>query len=332
MLSSATSLPFAASDVDPPAPSARRHLIRLDPREAFCADRIQSFRHTYHEHPLFELPALAELAKRLAPTRQCRFIRRGATQSSRFHHVAADPDGRDIDEVFRRIEEPGSWISLYNIETEPAYGALLQEIIDAMRGVVEPQQPGVYQVCGYLFISAPPSVTPFHIDRENNFWLQLRGRKTMSIWDHRDRDVVAAEDVERFVVRGSLDKVRLDERFRARARDFDVGPGDGVYFPSTSPHMTRSDPGWTRPGDGVSISVGVVFYTAVTRRIANAHVVNAVARRFGVRPTEPGLQAWRDRAKHPVGRALVWAMNRFRGYEPQMGMLPPEQSMRRLPE
>jgi hypothetical protein len=55
-------------------------------------------------------------------------------------------------------------------------------------------------------------MTPFHIDRENNFWLQIRGRKTLTLWDHRDRSVVPAEAVERFILFGDLDDVRLPPR------------------------------------------------------------------------------------------------------------------------
>jgi len=176
-----------------------------------------------------------------------------------------DELGRPLDEVFRRIEEPGSWVALYNVETHPAYKTFLAEVTESFRPLVEHEQTGICNVGGFIFISAPPSVTPFHIDRENNFWLQIRGRKTLNVWDHTDRHVVAAADVDQFIVYGGLENVRLEDGFVERSHQFDVGPGDGVYFPCTSPHMTRTDPSWTRRGDGVSVSIGVVFYTDQTR-------------------------------------------------------------------
>ena len=60
-----------------------------------------------------QLPELAELAKALFPTNQCRFIKPGSTVASKFEHAAQSHDGRDIDEVFRRMEEPGSWLALW---------------------------------------------------------------------------------------------------------------------------------------------------------------------------------------------------------------------------
>jgi hypothetical protein len=303
------------------APGApRRHRIWVDDPAAFSSLRVQPIQHDFHLHPLMQLPALAELALRLAPTRQCRFIRPGSAQDSEFHHDPADPSGRGIDEVFRRIEEPGAWVALYNVETDPTYRALLAEVTASVRALVEPQQPGMFNVGGFIFISAPPSVTPFHIDRENNFWLQVRGRKVMNVWEPDDRAVVAADAVERFIAHAALEDVRLRDGFRERSHEFDVGPGDGVYFPSTSPHMTRSERDWTRPGDGVSISIGVVFYTATTRRAANIHVLNLLLRRLGLRPLPPGRSAWRDRIKYPLGRALVWFKKTFRGYVPKVGM------------
>lgn len=302
------------------SPVAHGHRIWIDDPARFSTRAVQAIHHDFHRHPLLQLPALADLARRLVATRQCRFIRPGSGQDAEFHHDPEAPDGRDIDAVFRRIEEPGSWVALYNVETDPTYRALLAEVTAGVRALVDPQQPGMFGVGGFIFISAPPSVTPFHIDRENNFWLQIRGRKLMNVWDPGDRVVVAADAVDRFIAHAALEDVRLRDGFRERSHAFDVGPGDGVYFPSTSPHMTRSDPDWVRPGDGVSISIGVVFYTETTRRAANIHVLNLLLRRLGLAPRPPGESAWRDRLKYPLGRALVWFKKTFRGYVPRMGM------------
>lgn len=266
------------------------------------------------------LPELARLAKDLSATKQCRFITPDTQQASAFAHNAAAHDGRTIDEVFRRIEEPGSWVALYNVETDPVYRTFLAEVTACVRPLVDAQQPGMCNVGGFIFISAPPSVTPSHMDRENNFWLQVKGRKTMNVWDPTDRHVVGADTADEFILYGSLDKVRLKDGFRERSHEFDVGPGDGVYFPSTSPHMTRSDPGWVRAGDGVSISIGVVFYTDVTRRSANVHAWNHLLRRLGFSPREPGRSIGLDRLKYPFGRALIWFKKTFRDYKPQVGM------------
>jgi hypothetical protein len=299
---------------------AAPYKIWVDDPGAFSTARVQTIHHNFHEHPLMQLPALAVLANELAATKQCRFIAPGSEQASVFAHHPTESAGRSVDEVFRRMDEPGSWVALYNVETNPLYRAFLAEVTAQVRALVEPQQPGMFSVGGFIFISAPPSVTPFHIDRENNFWLQIKGRKTMNVWDHTDRHVVAAGAVEQFIMYAGLEGVRLKEGFRERSHEFDVGPGDGVYFPSTSPHMTRSDPNWVQPGNGVSISIGVVFYTEVTRRHANIHAWNLQLRRLGLTPREPGQSHWLDALKYPCGRSFIWFKKTFRGYRPQVGM------------
>lgn len=302
------------------APSAATRGVWVESPQAFSANRVQPIQHNLHQHPLMQLPALTALAKRLSATKQCRFIAPTTDQADEFHHSPQDSQGRAIDEVMRRIEEPGSWLALYNIETDSTYKAFLDEVIDSARALVEPQQPGIFNVAGYFFISAPPSVTPFHIDSENNFLLQVRGRKTINVWDHTDRQVLPPELAEQFIVYRSLDKVRLRDGFRERSHEFDIGPGQGVYFPCTSPHMTRCDTDWVREGDGVSVSIAVVFYTNVTQRSANVHVWNILLRRLGLTPRQPGESEWLDRLKYPLGRALVWFKQRFRDYKPRKGI------------
>ena len=117
---------------------------------------------------------------------------------------------------------------------------------------------------------------------------------------------------------GSLAQVKLKDESLSRSHEFNVGPGDGVYFPSTSPHMTRSTPEWVRAGDGVSISIGVVFYTDVTKRHANVHAWNRLLRRAGVAPRPPGESPLIDSVKYPLGRALMTA-GRLRGFQPRAG-------------
>jgi len=296
-------------------PTSARFGIVVDEPERFSTAGVHSIRHSFERHPLFQLPELAELAKVLYESKQCRFIKPGAKQDAPFEHESADSAGRSIDEVFARIEEPGSWVALYNVESHPPYRKLLEEIADSVRPLVERQESGMFNVGGFIFVSAPPSVTPFHIDRENNFWLQIKGRKTMNVWDPTDTHVVPTEERETFIANASLDKIRLKEGFRERSHEFDVGPGEGVYFPSTSPHMTHSDVRWVKPGDGVSVSIGVVFYTDVTRRAAHLHILNRLLRRLRLDPRAPGERPWVDGLKYPLALGLVWFKKTFRGYE-----------------
>lgn len=126
---------------------------------------------------------LRQLANRLYPKGQCRFVRPGITQASAFSHAPFSPDGRSVDEIFDDIRKPGSWVALYNVEKDARYREFLAEVQAAFKPLIVREQGRLLDVGGFIFISAPPSVTPFHIDRENNFWLQIHGRKRMTVWD-----------------------------------------------------------------------------------------------------------------------------------------------------
>lgn len=291
----------------------------ISPKGEFSSYSISPISHNYGSHPLMVMNRLQQLAEFLMERKQCRFVSPDIKQNSEFFHQSETVDGRSLDEVFEHIEEPTSWIALYNIEAHPEYKAFLEEVISSVKPLIEQEQKKIFNVGGFIFISAPPSVTPFHIDRENNFWLQIRGRKLMTVFDHRDSQVISQDKVERFIVYRGLDDVRLKDEFTDRGHEFDVGPGDGVYFPSTSPHMTHTNNEWVKPTDGVSVSIGVVFYTDYTRRHAQIHQCNNVLRRFGLSPSPPGSGYWSDLIKSRVGHHIAKFKANYRGYNPPPG-------------
>lgn len=282
--------------------SETTYRVWTDDPGGFSTQRITPMHHNFHEHPLFQVPELVKLGMELSKLEQCRFMDPKRTVASALAHDSRPLDGRSVEEFFQRMEEPGSTAAFYNIEVIPRYQALLMSVVNSMRSLVEREQPDIFRVNGFVFFSAPPSVTPFHIDRENNFWLQLHGRKTLNVWDHRDRTIVPADGVEDYIVTQSIGKVRFDEAFLPRGLEFNAQPGDAVYFPSTSPHMTRSKVDRAAPpGDRMSISIGVTFYTAVTREVARIHQVNRLMRKCGLSPSYPGESPTADAVKSAFG-------------------------------
>ncbi|WP_145999249.1 cupin [Oceanicoccus sp. KOV_DT_Chl] len=307
MIEAKTSSPFQTFQISPDNP------------QQFSTYSSSAFRHNLHKDPLMSLQSIEGLAEHLMKKGLCKFIHPDTAIDSAFNHQQTPVDGRSLSEVFRRIEEPGSWIALYQIEEHPSYKKLLDQLVESFKPLVEPEQTGICHVAGFMFVSAPPSVTPFHIDRENNFWMQVKGRKTLTVFDHTDREVVSGPDVEDFIISGSLGNVRLQDKFLDRGKSFNVGPGDGIYFPSTSPHMSESKPDWVNDNDGVSISLGVVFYTDQTRRAARIHQCNKLLRKFGLRPGFPQTRGWSQAVKSLIGWGFVMFRSVFRGYNPPRG-------------
>ena len=141
---------------------------------------------------------------------------------------------------------------------------------------------------GLDFVSSPRTVTPFHFDKEHNFILQVHGRKTIYVWEPNDLVVADDRARDRFHARRQRDLVVWKEEFRDRAHRFEVGPGQGAYMPSTSPHLVEV-------GDDPSITVSFTYYTNSTRRDAVLRAARGRLAEFGVNLPGLGRRAWLDR-------------------------------------
>jgi hypothetical protein len=132
--------------------------------------------------------------------------------------------------------------------------------------------------------------------------------------------VLSAEAIERYISGWALDQVKLTDTNAAHGQLFNVKPGDGVYFPLTTPHMTQTTNEWVSPGDGFSISIGVVFYSDATRRHAQICQCNLFLRKLGIEPREPGQSPRSiDSMKAYLGHLIGMARVKFRGYSAPPG-------------
>lgn len=278
--------------------------FKIEPVERVYSDasNILKIRHNYHEHPLFQLGSLQALAERLNPLEKCRFMPPETKTNSPFNHNASPTDGGSISEVFESIHKRGSWIALYDVQLDSTYCKLLNGVRSQIEGIVKVDQ-AVHDVRAFIFISSPPSITPYHIDRENNFWLQIRGHKKLTLWNNSNCETTPAEDVENFLLFGNLSNISLTNEIESQGHIFNCSSGDGVYFPMTTPHMTESHPDWME-GESVTISVGMVFYSDVTRRKTRVNMMNYFMRSIGMSPSLPGKSVPKDKFKALVGRGL----------------------------
>jgi hypothetical protein len=138
--------------------------LGIDPARFSARFDRQPFivRHRLSDHPLFALPRLIELARTLPEDR--------VEYNAGDVPVSLDPartprTGLSIDETIRRIEECRSWMVFKNVERDPDYRALLDACLDQVREHSEPIEPGMDRREGFIFVSSPDSVTPYHMDR-----------------------------------------------------------------------------------------------------------------------------------------------------------------------
>lgn len=273
------------------------------PATAFDPWAVQAVTHALSEHPLLQIDALVELGKRQQERRLVRTHSADATAGTSFADAPSlHPNAQGAATTLADIANAKAWMSLLNVQADPTYRALVHDILDEVRPIVDRVDPGMCYRAGWIFVSSPNAVTPFHIDHEHNFILQIRGQKRLYTWDPFDREVVTERAQELFHDRHSRALITWDEAFRRRARVFDLEPGMGGYMPSTTPHMVEN-------GNEPSVTISFTYYTDATRQRELVYRGNAALRRLGLSPDPVGRSPQRDRVKHAVLSRFTTAKN-----------------------
>lgn len=276
---------------------SHKELLEIDAAEfADGFDRRPfAVRHQLADHPMLTVDAIADLADRLPDE---------ASERHRADQPLVAAGGvEDLDEspgeIVRGIEHNGRWMVLWNIEQVPEYKALLDACLDDAEAFVTThggQKMANRQ--GFIFLSAPNAVTPWHFDPEHNLLLQIRGSKGMNVGRFADEET-ALRELDRYHDGGhrNLDNPPGD------VTTFDMSPGDGVYVYPWAPH-------WVQNGPAVSVSLSITFRTRNSERAERVHRMNARLRARGLHPQPPGHAGGVDRAKASVMASL----DRMRGH------------------
>jgi hypothetical protein len=263
-------------------------------------------RHGLASHPLFSIPSLIELSRRL-PDASIKYNSGGIPVGTGLYE--APQTGLGKEETLRHIGECNSWMVLKNVEQVPEYADLLDRCLDVAEPMCAEAGYGMFKREAFIFVSSPNSVTPFHIDPEHNFLLQIEGgRKTIRIIDRVGESLLEEPELEDFFTNSHYSPLFKDE-YKETASRFDLYPGDGLHFPVTTPH-------WVENGDQVSVSFSITFRSAQAERRGIVYEVNHALRRFGVEPSPYGAAPARDSAKYFAFRAMRRARNLISGVRP----------------
>lgn len=270
----------------------------------FNPNRIMEIRHHLVDHPLLSLPKLKELALRLPPD-QVRFHASTATISSNFNTAENDhPPRVGLEQALAQMEVAGSWIALHNVQTDPEYAALIKKVLDGVNERIAPRDPGMFYPAFWIFIQSPGAVTPYHMDHEQNFLMQIRGEKVAKVWPAEKSLTPAtiADFHAKNVRTGAVYSADLE----AHAQVVHLKPGVGVYMPFTCPHAVTN-------GDQVSITISMTYCTKSTRRVEIIHRCNAFLKKHGMEPSPIGSSRLRDHLKYLVFDQVARAKNLARG-------------------
>jgi hypothetical protein len=276
-------------------PKALDTLQRAYPEQPVLLD------HDLAGHELLSLESLAQLAQRIRPVDV--EYNRGDIP------VGIDPadtpaNGLSVTETIRRIEECGSWMVLKFIEQDEVYRRLLHDVLGDAMPAVRDSTGEMLKREGFIFISSPGSVTPFHFDPEHNILLQIRGSKTMTIFPADDEGIVAGAEHERFH-NGGHRNLPWQEDFASRGRPFDLTAGKAVYVPVKAPH-------WVQNGAEVSVSLSITWRSEWSYREEYARRLNHVLRRRGMSPRAPKRFPHQNHLKS-IGYRVIDKASRLKG-------------------
>ncbi len=251
-------------------------------------------RHALLDHPLLSLDALADLAGAL-PVESIEYSP-GALP------IGIDPAdipkaGIGVVEAIRTIDKSACWVVLKRIEQVPAYAALLQEVLAELAHIVTPRTGPMLQLEGFVFVSSPGSVTPFHFDPEHNVLLQLRGEKTMTLFPGVDQAVFPDAVQEDFHLGQHHRNLPWRDEFAALGQPITITPGEAIHVPVKVPH-------WVQNGPLPSISLSLTWRSEWSYAEADARAFNHLMRGLGLRPARPAAYPARNMAKSLAWRAL----------------------------
>jgi hypothetical protein len=205
------------------------------------------------------------------------------------------PTGMSIEDTIRHIATSDSWAVLKNIEQDPAYEALLLALLEELRPEIEAATGAMLRPQGFVFISSPNAVTPYHFDPEHNILLQLAGRKVMTQFPAGDPRFAPDTTHESYHSGGPRELVWREE-LASGGREFPLGPGEAVMVPVMAPHFVRNGP-------ASSISLSITWRSDWSFEEADARCWNGLMRKAGADPRPPRRWPHRNRAKALAFRA-----------------------------
>ncbi|APZ97116.1 transcriptional regulator [Sphingopyxis sp. QXT-31] len=248
----------------------------LETMEALYPLQAGLLHHRLLDHPLLSLEALALLGESL-PASQVEYNPGNVPIGILPEEIPSN--GLSIGETIRTIDTNRSWAVLKNIETVPDYRDLLMRLLGELEPVVQPRTGAMLTPQGFIFISSPGSITPFHFDPEHNILLQLRGTKVMNVWPAGDERFAHRREHERYHTGGHRN-LPWDTGYEGGQQAVPLVPGDAVLMPVMAPHYVAN-------GDAPSISLSITWRSEWSYRESEAHAANAALRRIGFDPAMP---------------------------------------------
>ena len=214
------------------------HTADLYPNNAF------SFSHCLSDEPLLSVNALIEAADELPPSMiEC------------VSHQAGLP----LSDIIKDIRTSSSWLIFRNLEQLPRYEKLMNIIFQDLTSSGLLKKGDFHDPMCFVFLSSPLVNTPFHIDPEHNFLIQITGTKIVRINNHQQNPIITDMEISDFYKDEVGYVLNFDESYDTRLESFHLDASTGVYIPVASPHLVNN-------GTEVSVSFSITFRTGMSEK------------------------------------------------------------------
>ena len=279
-------------------PIARNPLIPAESESLFARNYNREnfmFRHGLGGHPLFELPNLVELTRRMPDDGEHYWSNGKVSVENTWSDGTSGR--RSLQDTIRNIASNNSIVILKHTEQDPVYAPVLQNVLATMIDLSGEQMRSDVMVGEVLIlVSSPGRVTPYHMDSEVNFLLQIHGDKWFHVFDHTDRTLVTDQELEEFYVVSKNTAVYRPDHGNPCAK-YDLHAGFGVHIPVCAPH-------WVQNRDSVSVALSVNYELRSVERLQKVHRFNRRLRNLGMNPAFPTASKWRDGVKLAAERSV----------------------------
>lgn len=276
--------------------------FRLD-GTVFSRESRDTFAENYPETPhvlghrlahnqLLDIDALAALSERL-PESSIEYNRGDLPIG-----IEGKPEGTglSIGETIRTITKANSWAVLKNIEQDDLYLALLLSLLEEIRPEIEKKTGTIMSPQGFIFISSPNAVTPYHFDPEHNILLQIAGSKTMTQFPAGDPRF-APDEIHESYHAGGARELSWSDDLADGGTEFSISKGQALFVPVMAPHFVRNGP-------TSSISLSITWRSDWSFAEADARGFNRLMRQRGFKPAAPGRWPDNNLAKAYSYRAM----------------------------
>jgi hypothetical protein len=275
------------------------------------------FQHELRGNPLFGLESLVELTRRMPDHGEHYWSNGKVADGSTW---SDGTNGRQsLRETIANIQHNNSIVILKHTERDPVFAPVLQNVLTRIIELSgERMRSDVTVGEVMILLSSPGGITPYHMNSEASFLLQVTGEKCVHIFDHRDRTLVTDREREDFFAISRNCAVYRPDR-RDECNKYDLLAGYGVHVPVCAPQ-------WVRNCDNVSVALSVNYELRSVNRLEKLHRFNHRLRKLGLNPTMPSESQWRDRVKLAAadGVAAVRSVSRRReSPRPQPVWTPP---------